>query len=299
VADESWHNQTESTRNSGEIVQGRDFHGGVTVNANKTFNTNKNVTRLVAVGGVLVLVGVAVTAFVLTPHDSNAPQAAPPSTTSSSSAAIRLAGKVVMDESPFDKVIPSGDLEYSEVVKNSKNPEWLAARGAVGVGEARWSFGLDGMLDHTVQITEARPVDVECGEPLGGTYLYDPNAGTPPERLEIDFDDRNPRFLLSLAEHDQPPVPLFERKVDLHKNSTTPFLLAARSTRQHCRFKVRFDYTADGEQRQFLLDVAGRPFEVTGLASPDEYEAAYLSGLARCEVSYKVPYSHIGTGKPC
>ncbi|KOV76939.1 hypothetical protein [Nocardia sp. NRRL S-836] len=295
MSDDNWHNRAEK---SGQTIQGRDIHGGVTVNANRTVNTNRNVARLVVVGGVLVLVGVAVTAFVLKPHDSHGPQAAAPSS-SAPPAALRLAGAVQLDRSPFDKVIPSTDLAYQEVVDNFSDSEWLAAHGAVGVDEARWSFGLDGMLDHTVQLTDARPVDVECGEPLGGTYLSDPSAGTAPERLEVDFDDRNPRFLLSLPDRNQPPVPLFERKVDLHRDSTTPFLLTARSTRQHCRFKVRFDYTADGEQRQFVLDNAGRPFEVTGKASPEKYDAAYLSGLARCEVSYKVPYSQIGTGKPC
>jgi hypothetical protein len=303
VADDNWHNRNDRFQNSGEIVQSRDVHGDLTI------NSNRNAGRFVAIGGVLALVGALTTWIVLRPHEQGTPQAAPLSSTAPSTQdAIRLAGEVRIDESAFDKVIPSGDLKYEDVVGNvverrptTKTPksEWLAAHGAVGVDEARWNFGLDGLLDHAVQITEVRPVDLECGEPLGGTYLSDPAQGSLTEYLTVDFDEREPRFLISAPEAGQPPVPLFDRKVNLTKGATQSFVLIARSTKQHCRFRVGFEYTANGVQQQFVVDDNGKPFEVTGKASPDKYAAAYLPGLMQCQVSYKVPYSHLGTGQPC
>ncbi|WP_154697200.1 hypothetical protein [Lentzea guizhouensis] len=237
MADEHWHNKAE---NSGQTVQARDVHGGI------TFFINKNAVKLVSLGGVLVLAGGAALWLTQRPHDPAAPQAAPSSTVSSAPpAAIRLAGKVMMDESAFDKVVPSGDLEHEDVVVNfsERTPatrpsqaEWFAAHGAVGVNQARWSFSLDGMLDHTVQLADVRPVELECGEPLGGTCFSDPGAAEDPEHLVIDLDQPKPRFLLSSPERDQPPQPLFERKVDLKKNESTPFLLIANATKQHCKF---------------------------------------------------------------
>jgi hypothetical protein len=299
VADDSSHNEINEPRNwFSKIFQAGAVHGNV--------NIYPVGAAALGVGAVIVVTGFALGWFAPRP---SAPSAAAPSSTSRpDSAAIRLAGPVRMDESAFDKVIPSRDLEYEDVLENfsvrtpetkGSRAEWLTAHGAVGVGEARWSFGLDGLLDQTVQITEARPVDVECGAPLGGTYMSNPDAGRPPERLTIDIDKPNAQFLISSPDLDQPPVPLFERKIDLPKNTTQPILLVAQSAKAHCKFRVRFDYTANGEQKQFTVDQNGKPFEVTGKADPDQYGDAYLTALRQCKTSYKIPYSKLEPFQGC
>lgn len=258
-----------------------------------------------AVGAVIVLVAALTTWVVIEVADGNAVAGRPtgPGTaatqapTSNPAPAVRQPRPARMDEGAYDKVIPGPGPAYDDVVANfsertadtvPSKAEWLESRGAVGVGSGRWEFGLDGMRDHTVQVVRARPVDVECGPPLGGTFLHNPDAGELPVILAVDLDAPEPEFRI-----ERPGVPgsvgLFERKIELPRNETIPFVVVARTQRSHCTFGVRLEYTADGHEH--TIDIATAwdgPFEVTGPLPKREYDAVYLSPLFQCTTTWRL-----------
>jgi hypothetical protein len=286
-SEENTRNTIRSDSLSGSAVQARDV-GSV---------RQYNLPLLSAVvGAVIVLVtGTLVYAAVRSNEVAGMPAAV--GNAGTANAPIRLSRQPAMsDSAAYDKVIPAGtELEYDDVVENfserSANTaltqaEWLQARGAVGVEEGHWEFGLDGMRDHTVQIVDVRPVEMECGPPLGGTLLSDPTSGNGPTTLAVDLDEPDPKF--HIEEAYKPPKTLFEQKIDLPKDETIPIIVVARTTKGHCRFNIRIQYTADGVEDSMIIDAKGRPFEVTGRIPDEKYQWVYLSGLSQCTESYRL-----------
>ncbi|WP_460401631.1 hypothetical protein [Actinophytocola sediminis] len=286
--EEKTRNKIRSNSLSGPVVQGR-YVGNV---------RQYNLPLLSAVVGAIIVLVTGILVSIATSSDkmsgnSDSATSGEPEVTD---APIRLSRQPTISNIAHDKVIPATTkLEYADVLKHFSQYreetaltqwEWIQALGAVGVEESYWEFGLDGMRDHTVQIVDVRPVEIECGPALGGTLLYDPPAGDTPIFLAVDLDDPNPKFQIEYP--NQPPKSLFEQKIDLPKGETVPVVIVARATKGHCRFNLQIDYTSDGIQDNLVITAGDRQFEVTGRRPANQYNWVYLSGIHQCKSSYRL-----------
>lgn len=146
---------------------------------------------------------------------------------------------------------------------------WAEPNHAVDLEISAWEVALRGTRSHPVEIVDIVPVREEpCGPPLAGGLLNDSGQGEA-DKIVFDADvaaDRPTLARVDPSTAEQTPHYFGSRKITLPRDETVTLVLRGVSTAEHCRWRYRIDYLADGERDTLLLSAPGdAPFEVTGL----------------------------------
>ncbi|GAA0321586.1 hypothetical protein NE235_18830 [Actinoallomurus spadix] len=178
--------------------------------------------------------------------------------------AASMATGTVINAAVVDRLNAAGTNVYSEA-----GDERLRALGAANVNVETATLAVTGNRKNLVRITDIRAL-AQCEARLTGTLFFSPTAGeSHSAKIGFDLDKPNP-----VAQNvvDKGAGPEFvgnyfpDHEYDLAPGEPTTFVLTARTTKYHCRYRYQFELLVDGKPATQIVDYHGRPFEVTAQA---------------------------------
>ncbi len=181
-----------------------------------------------------------------------------------------------------DFVLPNGvtdeQLADWDRTKGPPDDDWLAARGAVSVGTAKWEITLEGQRTEQVVVTDMTPKLVgACTDPLTGDLIENRPQGEGEKfHFDVAIDAPNPQF--HVTEPDGTSYPYFETKtITLPRGEKNVIAITANTAGPHCRWTVEVDYLADGKRGHLsILAPDGKPFELTGPVEPSAHDSIFV-----------------------
>ena len=202
---------------------------------------------------------------------------------SGGASAFTVPAKIDMNDSQLAKFT-------TEVVENSQGQAtWYDRNGGVPIG-----FGLTKVTLMNKDSAPVRVTDIEvlkeCVSPVAGTYFSGFTQGGPSGvvRLGFDLDEPSPTVQeMVLQDKDIPSLIgesyFSDRSIELGPGDQQDLVLAALTKTRHCKFRLRLIIATAAGSYSLDIDDNGKPFEVSGMATPTAqgvpysgYQAAYL-----------------------
>ncbi|GLY51637.1 serine protease [Lentzea sp. NBRC 102530] len=179
---------------------------------------------------------------------------------------------------------------FAEVLDNTKEQvSWYDRNGGVPIGFGLTKVTLMGRDSVPVRITDIEVIK-ECASPIAGTYFSGFTQGSPSGVVQLGFDLDEPSptvqemVLLDKTIPDLIGESYFaEKSIELRPGEQQDLVLAALTKTRHCKFSLRLIIAAATGSYSLDIDDNGKPFEVSGMATPTAqevplsgYQAAYV-----------------------
>jgi hypothetical protein len=184
----------------------------------------------------------------------------------------------------------------------------MRAAGGIDPDVSTVEVELEGNRPGPVRITNIHVV-AQCRKALDGTLFYNPPQGES-DTVKLGFDLDSPSPIAQYAKrgsNDGPPVfygdYFADHKYTLNQGDQATFRLAARSLKNYCEYRYRFDLIVAGHPVPQVVDDNGRPFKVTpeGSYSADgcrDYQRVYIGkDLMRGDISKLPPWNDPKDGR--
>ncbi|WP_199034878.1 hypothetical protein [Glycomyces salinus] len=179
------------------------------------------------------------------------------------------------------------DFTWGEDYSDPASANWAADEGGTFANWGQWEIALEGKRDDMVTITDIYPTQIECSEPLNGTYFPHTVQGTG-EKLglgaEIDGDDTRFKQIpadapLGFEPPDLSGLPPFSEgsTITLDQGEQQILTVTVNAAEQYCEWVIAIEYLADGERRtdQIAPEDTGF-FSVTATRELSEYETVVV-----------------------
>ena len=157
------------------------------------------------------------------------------------------------------------------VLSDAADPVMRAA-GGIDPDVSTAEVELEGNRPGPVRITNIRVI-AQCRKALDGTLFYNPPQGAS-DTVKLGFDLDSPSPIAQYAKRDPndgPPIfygdYFADHKYTLNQGDQATFRLAARSVKNYCEYRYRFDLIVAGRPESQIIDDNGRPFKVTAETS--------------------------------
>lgn len=135
-------------------------------------------------------------------------------------------------------------------------------------------ISLRGLHETPVRITDIRVHFIRKDPPLKGTLLCDPNAGSNDVDVVVfDLDDDTPVPMIETSDGNSRPY-LQAKSVTLTRNEIVTIHVRFTTDTHSAIFDLRFDYESNGVPGSTFVNNLGIPFELTGPAAPDSFDAS-------------------------
>ncbi|MFS8098790.1 serine protease [Lentzea alba] len=177
-----------------------------------------------------------------------------------------------------------------DVVENSQGQaSWYDSNGGVPIGFGLTKVTLMSKDTATVRITDIEVLK-ECVSPIAGTYFSGFTQGGPSGVVHLGFDLDEPSPTVQemvLLDREVPKLVgesyFTDKSIELRPGDQQDLVLAALSQSRHCKFRLRLIIATAAGSYSLDIDDNGKPFEVTGKATPtvqgapfSGYQATYL-----------------------
>jgi len=203
------------------------------------------------------------------------------------------------DSHVFANALVLSDTELSQLNSlNQTDPgdqAWFANRHAVDISATGTELVVEGSRNHTVRITDIRPI-VSCQLPLKGALFYSPPAGA----------DMSTQLLFDLDSPHAPPSYIVNQNgtttsgkdffgtytVSLNQGEQHTFKIVASTAKHFCKFTLTMTVLDEDKTVTETITNDGQPFQVTarldngssnGFEKPGEfsaYQVLYIGGVA-------------------